>query len=147
MQVLFALGKCLFLMELSNYYPLCIFQKKRYGRNTKIFQRWRNGTIIQFSETGHNYIQTFYKDSCEAEYYVDLLLNINKKNIEANNIKFISLVKQNKKEEADEFLENNEILKNQQNYIELKSLIHPEILAKINEQNNNNEIIELKIIK
>ena len=82
----------------------------------------------------------YYK---KAEYYVDLLLNINKKNIEANNIKFISLVKQNKKEEADEFLENNEILKNQQNYIELKSLIHPEILAKINEQNNNNEIIEL----
>ena len=46
---------------------------------TKIFQRWRNGTIIQSSETAHNSIQTFYKDCCEAEYYIDLLLNINKK--------------------------------------------------------------------
>ena len=90
------------------------------------------------------YLSNLYlqlKDFQKAENYADLLLNINKKNIEANNIKVISLVNQNKKEEADEFLEKNEILKNQQNYIELKSLIHPEILAKINEQNNN-KIIE-----
>ena len=85
------------------------------------------------------------KEYQKAEYYADLLLNINKKNIEANNIKFISLIKQNKKEDADKFLENNEILKNQPNYIELKALINPEILKNQIIEQKDNKINSYKI--
>ena len=62
----------------------------------------------------------------KAEYYSQLLLDIDKKNIDANNIKFNSLVRQNKIDAAKDFLEKNEVLKNQQNYNELKSLVDPE---------------------
>ena len=75
------------------------------------------------------------KDYQNAEKYSTLLLNIDKKNLEANNIKFNALLKQDKKEEANEFLEKNEILKNQQNYIELKILVDPEYV-----KNNKSEI-------
>ena len=85
------------------------------------------------------------KEYQKAEYYADLLLNINKNNIEANNIKFISLIRQNKKEDADKFLENNEILKNQPNYIELKALINPEILKNQIIEEKSNKINSYKI--
>ena len=71
------------------------------------------------------------KDYQKAEYYCDLLLNIDKKNIEANNIKFNSLLRQNRKEEANDYLEKSEVLKNQQNYIELKSLVDEEYAKNI----------------
>ena len=66
------------------------------------------------------------KDYQNAENYSSLLLQIDNKNLEANNIKFNSLLRIGKKEEANDFLEKSEVLKNQGNYIELKSLSDPE---------------------
>ena len=70
------------------------------------------------------------KEYDKAEHYAQLLLDLDKKNIEANNIKFNCLIRQNKMDVAKNFLENNEILKNQKNYVELRILADPEF-AKI----------------
>ena len=68
------------------------------------------------------------KDYQKAEEYSQLVLNIDKKDLEANNVKFISLFKQNKIKEANEFLEKNEVLKKQENFYELKAMIDPEFV-------------------
>ena len=68
------------------------------------------------------------KDYQKAEHYSQSVLDIDKKNIEANNIKFNSILRLNRKKEANEFLEKSEVLKRQQNYIELKSLVDPEFV-------------------
>ena len=70
------------------------------------------------------------KDYQKSEEYSQLVLNIDKKDLEANNIKFISLFRQNKIKEAEEFLEKNEVLKKQDNFYELKALVDPEFVKK-----------------
>lgn len=68
------------------------------------------------------------KEYNKAEHYSQILLDIDKKNVEANNIKFNSLVRQNKMDAANLFLESSEVLKNQNNYNDLKSMLDPEFI-------------------
>lgn len=84
------------------------------------------------------------KEYKQAEFYSKMLLDMNKNNIEANNMRFNILLKQNKFDEAKEFLDNNEILKREDNYYEMKSLV----LKEIARQNINKTKIfqHLKII-
>ena len=77
------------------------------------------------------------KDYQNAENYSTQLLKIDNKNLEANNIKFNSLLRLGRKEKANEFLEKSDVLKNQNNYIELKSLADDKFVE------NNKDKIEL----